>query len=236
MKRTIVAVILLAGMAAMPAAAVAGRGDAGAAIASPSSRSYGKSYADFAAEWWQWAISLPASGHPLFSSGSVDCSTGQSGHVWNLAGAFVTSGDPTERSCAIPSGTALLLPLVNVECSTLEPPPFFGADEAGLRACVQEFEFTDLHASVDGVEIGDLDRFLVEWSPLFGILPPADNILDVVGGSEGVAIARGVHLLLQPLSIGEHVVTFGGTTLQGSASFDFDVTYRLTVLPRGQFS
>ena len=146
---------------------------AGGNVAPPGSRSHGLSYAERAADWWRWAIALPASGHPLFSEGNVDCSVGQSAHVWYLAGAFAPAppADVPERTCDIPSGTALFLPLGNVDCSTLEADPFFGANEAELRTCVRQFGFTDLHASVDGAEIDNLNSFLVE-SPLFSVVPP----------------------------------------------------------------
>ena len=35
-------------------------------------------------------------------------------------------------------GTAILVIPGNIGCSTVEPPPFFGRDEAELRACVTE--------------------------------------------------------------------------------------------------
>ncbi len=152
MKRRLVVMVLVAAVVVVstPLASVS----AGGNVAPPGSRSHGLSYAERAAAWWRWAIALPASGHPLVSEGNVDCSVGQSGHVWYLAGAFAPAppARATERTCDIPSGTALFLPLVNVDCSTLEADPFFGANEAELRACVRRFGFTDLHASVDGVE------------------------------------------------------------------------------------
>jgi hypothetical protein len=224
-------------VAAVVASALPASVSAGSKVAPPGSRSHGLSYAERAAAWWQWAIALPSTDHPLFSEGDVDCSVGQSGHVWHLAGSFAPAppAPATERTCDIPSGTALFLPLVNVDCSTLEADPFFGANEAELRDCVRQFGFTDLHASVDGVEIGNLSRFLVE-SPLFSVVPPVGgNILGVPGGTEGDFVARGVHVLLRPLPVGAHTVAFGGTITLGGDSFLLDVSYQLTVVPRGRF-
>jgi hypothetical protein len=231
MKRTLAAMALVATVVVnSPSASVS----AGGNVAPPGSRSHGMSYAERAAAWWRWAIALPASGHPLFSSGNVDCSVGQSDHVWYLAGAFAPAPDPP-RACDIPSGTALFLPLVNVDCSTLEADPFFGANEAELRACVRQFGFTDLHASIDGAEIDNLNSFLVE-SPLFSVVPPVGgNILGVPGGTEGDFVARGVHVLLRPLPVGTYTVAFGGTITLGEEAFVLDVTYELTVVPRGHF-
>jgi hypothetical protein len=232
-RRLVVMALVAAVTVSTPLASVS----AGGNVAPPGSRSHGLSYAERAAAWWRWAIALPASGHPLFSEGNVDCSLGQSGHVWYLAGSFAPAppDDATIRTCDIPSGTALFLPLVNVDCSTLEADPFFGANEAELRACVRRFGFTDLHASVDGAEIDNLNRFMVE-SPLFSVVPPVGgNILDVPGGTEGNFVARGVHVLLRPLPVGPHTVAFGGTITLGEAAFALEVTYQLTVVSRGHF-
>ena len=235
MKRRLVVMALVAAVVVVSTPLAPVR--AGGNVAPPGSRSHGLSYAERAAAWWRWAIALPASGHPLVSEGDVDCSVGQSGHVWYLAGAFVPAppARATERTCDIPSGTALFLPLVNVDCSTLEADPFFGANEAELRACVRRFGFTDLHASVDGAEIANLNRYLVE-SPLFSVVPPVGgNILNVPGGTDGDFVARGVHVLLRPLPVGTHTVAFGGTITLGEDAFLLDVTYHLTVVPRGRF-
>jgi hypothetical protein len=232
-RRLVVTALVASALVSTPPASVS----AGGNVAPPGSRSHGLSYAERAAAWWEWAIALPASGHPLVSAGNVDCSVGQSGHVWHLAGAFAPAppAPSTVRACDIPSGTALFLPLVNVDCSNLEADPFFGANEAELRACVRQFGFTDLHASVDGAEIANLNRFLVE-SPLFSVVPPVGgNILNVPGGTEGDFVARGVHVLLRPLPVGAHTVAFGGTITLGQDAFPLDVTYHVTVVPRGRF-
>ena len=75
-------------------------------------RVYGKTYGEWTAKWWQWAHSLPAATNPLRQEGMVDCSHGQSGPVWFLAG---TLGGGAERTCTIPHRKALLFPLVNAD-------------------------------------------------------------------------------------------------------------------------
>src|SRR5688572_14977685 len=64
---------------------------------------------DLTAGWWQTFLALPAS-----SLERCDLGTG---HVVFLAG---TSGGTTTRSCTIPAGKSILVPLINVECSQAE--------------------------------------------------------------------------------------------------------------------
>src|SRR5262245_23872896 len=69
----------------------------------------GRSYGEWSAAWWQWALSIPTTVSPLLDASGVDCAQGQTGHVWFLAGVLNVSGQ-AERSCTIPSGMALFLP------------------------------------------------------------------------------------------------------------------------------
>jgi len=190
----------------------------------------GRSYGEWSAAWWQWALSIPTTVNPLLDATGADCAQGQSGHVWFLAGVFNVSGQAT-RSCTIPSGTALFFPLINAECSNLEPPPFFGSNEAELRSCANAFSFTNLQASIDGVSLTNLPSYEID-SPLFTFTLPADNILGIAPApTSGMSVGNGVYLLLAPLPVGEHTLKFGGTD---SSGFTLDITYHLTVVPRGR--
>jgi hypothetical protein len=190
-------------------------------ILPPGASAYGKSYGEWSAAWWQWALAMPVSANPLFDT--ADCDAGQSGKVWFLGGAF--TGSATTRHCDVPAGKAIFVPIANVECSTVEPPPFFGANEAELRACAKAFQdgATGMLCTVDGREITGLDGYRVQ-SPLFDFSAPADNALFIPGPVSGQSISDGVWLLLAPLSAGEHTIHF-----EAFPGFPLNVTYILTV-------
>src|SRR5512134_2842630 len=71
---------------------------------------YGQTIGNWGQSWWQWALSFPTIVNPVVVDGSVDCTAGQSGKVWFLAGNF---GGTSERTCTVKSGKALFLPLLN---------------------------------------------------------------------------------------------------------------------------
>jgi hypothetical protein len=195
----------------------------------PQGRAHGMTYGEWSAAWWQWALSLPVDKNPFFDEGG-DCtngSNGQRGPVWFLTGVLNESGTAV-RDCVVPAGKALFFPVINVECSTLEDVPFHGEDEAELRACATGFAFGEVSAKIDGVPIQDLDRHLVE-SPLFEFTLPEENVLGIDPGT-GQSVSNGYYLLLAPLSVGEHVVEFGGTYTD--FGFSLHITYNLTVAPR----
>lgn len=195
----------------------------------PQAKAYGMTSGEWSAKWWQWALSLPVDQNPFFDEGG-DCSkgaNGQLGPVWFLTGVINVSGTAV-RNCTVPAGKALFVPIINLECSTLEAPPFHGDNEEELRACATRFHFGNVFAEIDGVAVQNLDRYLVK-SPMFTFTVPPENVLGVGPGS-GQSVSNGYYLMLAPLSVGEHVIRFGGTF----TDFDFslDITYNLTVAPQ----
>ena len=203
----------------------------------PESHLQRKSYGQWAAAWWQWALALPATAHPLFDT--ADCSTGQSGEVWFLGGKFCNTGDPNcngtaVRTCAVPAGKALFFPIVNTECSTAEGN---GSSEKEMRDCANSIidSAANLSAELDGKafrELGIHQRYRSD-SPLFTwTLASHDNVLKATGepiadGTSSAAVADGVHLMLAPLSPGPHTLHFHGEF--PSFNFSLDITYYLTV-------
>jgi hypothetical protein len=203
-------------------AAAAGGAACSSRILPAHAHAFGKSLGEWTAAWWQWALAMPVDAHPLFDT--ADCDAGQSGKVFFLGGAF--TGTSTTRECTVPVGKAILIAVLNVECSTVEPPPFFGSNEEELRECAKGFQDTGfgLSASVDDCPVQNLDGYRVQ-SPVFDFSAPANNVLFIPGPVSGQSVSDGVWLLIAPLSAGEHVIH-----VQGSfPGFPIDVTYNLTV-------
>ena len=209
-----------------------------ASAAPVQSNPYGMSYGEWSAAWWQWAFSMPVDQSPLF--GTADCSAGQSGHVWFLPGAVVGGATP-RQDCTIRAGTSLFVAVINAECSNLEGN---GTTEGQLRGCADFIgsliDRNSLSASLDGENLTDLSRYLVE-SPLFRFGPLPDNNLithfclteecpaPAPPGTVGYAVGTGVYLMLHPLSVGSHTLKFHGEIPAGPLVVD--TTYHLTVRP-----
>jgi hypothetical protein len=188
----------------------------------------GKSQAEWSAAWWEWATPIPADHHPL--TDTADVSTGQSGDVWFIGGSFVSG--TAKRYCTIPTGKMLFLPVLNVECSTLEcPGDFCGHTAAELSACAKRWmdNPTNLFCTIDGVAVPGLDSYRVQ-SPMFDFGPvPPNNVLGVpVPPDTGQSVSDGIYLMFSPLAEGEHTLHFGGAFANG---FALDITYHLMVAP-----
>src|SRR5690242_13002564 len=65
--------------------------------------------ARLAAQWWQWAVSIPPSVNPLTDTTGQDCMVGQHGDTWFLGGLLGNPQEPleepgvVERFCQVPS-------------------------------------------------------------------------------------------------------------------------------------
>lgn len=243
--------LLLVGLAASFTFAGGGKrcGTADALIYPVGSSPHGASYAEWSARHWQWLYSLPVDAHPLFDT--ADASAGQSGHVWFLGGTYAASETlPNvfvgleDRSITIPSGTALFFPLSDVEVSTLEGN---GDNVAELAATAKMFagfiDPKDLTLEIDGKPVTHLADYAVESGPfIFGPLPP-NNVLaaqgyDAPAGSTTQSVSDGYFTMVKELPVGTHTIHYTSVldaSPIGGPIFLQDITYRITVVPRGQF-
>ena len=199
----------------------------------PPNASYrGLTYSEWEAKWWQAAFALPVvnGDHPVISGGAFG---GEDGVVFLAA----VVGAPVTVNLTIPAGTPLFVPVINAECSVIEPDPFHGDDETELRECANDHidNTSGLSAKIDGKPVNNLDAYRVE-SLLFEFGPlPADNFLAFTGvnapaGATSPSVDAGVYLLLAPLSVGTHTVHVGGTFDEFGVSID--TTFNITVVPQ----
>jgi len=64
-------------------------------------------------QWWQWFINIPIDFHPQVDETGAACDLAQRGNYWFLVGS--NDGD-VNRSCTVPVGVKLVLPLDNTFC------------------------------------------------------------------------------------------------------------------------
>jgi hypothetical protein len=198
------------------------------AIFPPDSQPYGLTYGEWTAKWWQWAHSIPTESNPLLDQTGKDCAQAQNqtGPVWFLAG---TGAGSAERTCTIPAGKAILLPIINSANVRTA-----GETNEELLAGVKELEdkVTTLEASIDGTPLQNLWNYRIQ-SPFFNETLPKENVLGVPEGTY-LAVADGYWLFLEPLPPGQHEIRLHGaiidpTAISPTPSFETAVTYHLTL-------
>jgi hypothetical protein len=188
---------------------------------SKSSNAFGTSFADWTIRWWQWFIGIPNSQQPFPDTTGEKCATDQAGPVWYLLGA----AGKVERTCTIPSGKAIIFPILTTECSFSENPSMKTEEE--LRKCaVDSNKDAVLKASLDNREIRNCDNYRVA-SSLFNVTYPSDPVFPT-NSNFSQAVSDGWFMMLEPLKPGQHELRF--TAIQiGTDNAVTDVTYHLNI-------
>jgi hypothetical protein len=215
---------------------VRGSGNPNPGVIPSHTRGYGLSYAEWGAQWWRWAYSFPVDQFPPLQSGELNCSAGQAGPVWFLAGT-VGQG-PVTRSCTIPSGKALFFPIISYlndyPCPdpNFQPPPGETLEQfltEGAQAIIDLV--TQLEVVVDGQPLNDLFSYRATSRLFTFTADPSLVAFDsCVTGTEQYAVTDGYWILLRPLPSGPHTVFIHAVLdFGGGSTFEVQLTYNLTI-------
>jgi hypothetical protein len=198
-------------------------------VYSKDSKPFGISYGEWLAKWVQWFIQIPSEVHPREHYTPERCATGQSGPVWFLVD--ILKGKE-ERTCTIPTGKAILLPVLSGSCWDDNTDPSIKTEE-GLTKCSKAGnEYGLISATLDGKTLKGLDRYRAQ-SPFFEIKVPQDNVFNNVPGVWKAKV-DGFFVFLEPLPPGEHTLqikTSVANPFQPNYNYGAVLTYHLVVKP-----
>jgi hypothetical protein len=211
---------------ATPGATLDGTKVGGVTVLPPDASWGGATRGEWVARMWQWSVSMPMEVNPGFDTTGERCGYGQFGPVFFLPGAYVP--EAFERTCVVPEGTALFISAGGTECSTVEPPPFFGRDEAELRACATAGadQISELNLTINGEPVPNLDAYRTV-SPMFTMTFGEDNFFGVPAGV-ALSVADDYNILVAPLPPGEY--EFTGSAMFSDEEKPFVSTVRVIVV------
>jgi hypothetical protein len=200
----------------------------------PGSKPYGLSTAEHIENFWKWQISLPSEPegeHPISDLTGEKCTKGQlnsNSSVFYLSGA---GGKTVERTCTIPPGKGILIPVMTVVASEKEYP---GSSVSELADIVKKDQDSVMALSLDvngtRYNLDDLKKFRTATGE-FEVTFPEDGIFGITEAGPSKAVADGYYLLTEPLSEGNYTIHYNGALgnpLEGT-NFQHDITYRLLV-------
>ena len=207
----------------------------------------GKPLEEWAKNYWQWSSTLPSGEIPNDSQTNLaKCFIGSDpgGAMAYLRGVY---GESYVTKCNLSSKLPILIPLLTGECDPTVPELRSKTGNIeDLWACAKDadqglisWEVTlddrilFKKAGNEGVNLDLVDQILVRNSSLFNITMPEINRFEVEPGIYP-AVIDGYYLILNPLTKGEHKLTYKFTQEQKIPGADLsyingDATYFLTV-------
>nr|QDA77055.1 signal peptide protein [Jahnella sp. MSr9139] len=214
-----------------------------------SAKPRGRTYEEWAAAWWQWALAVPKDENPMLNG---PCDVNQPDDVFFLAG---TTGGSATRSCTIPPGKPIFFPLLNSTC--LSCPELVSASYTCEMSLSEEYlhdsasSMTEsgertLTLEIDGVSVEGLEEYRAHTATYEDTSPAAvedrvfpsctgpigENPCGVPVGSPRMTVGDGHWVMLRPLPVGEHQIHFtGNVDYPWGSSFGLDVTYNIVVAP-----
>ena len=177
----------------------------------PKERPFGHTWQYWTTRWWQWFLSIPKVNNPAIDNTGEKSSVEQlDPNVWFLAS---TINGRAVRKVNIPSGKALLFPIINVTISNSEIPEL--KNDRDLISFVKS-EMDDIvnkQAKIDGDDLSILEEYRIQ-SPPFNFSFPVNNIFGAKDGPTR-GVGDGYWIFMRPLRSGKHTIKTYGSCMSG---------------------
>lgn len=199
-------------------------------IYSKDSSPFGVPYQEWLKRWWQWNMGLPSAEHPRDHYTPSRCTMNQNGPVWFLADLL--SGKE-ERTCSMPSGRAILVPLLTGNCDadgTTPNAPASESDPSLIQCAKAGNEHGAISANLDGRELQKLAEYRT-LTGFFNLNVPKDNAYKNRPGTWR-SVNDGFFVFLEPLPVGNHELHLKTNVINpidSSYNYSADLIYHLII-------
>ncbi len=162
-----------------------------------------KPVSDYVNIWWQWSYSMPQEKSPVSDLTGEYCGIAQKGDVWFLAGGYGSS--KIKRSCTIPKDKYIFFPIINM----VYWPHYknsLSCEDAKKLSALNNNELLSIEIMLDDeIALNPANTRIssVNCFDLLGLIPQKFNPPKIYP-----AATDGYWVMLKPLSIGDHVLTF----------------------------
>lgn len=188
----------------------------------------GVSQNDYANMWWQWAVSMPATESPVRDRVGVKCHVNQVGPVWFLAGGYGSSR--INRKCSIPSDKYIFFPVINMIYYDRGAKRRSTCKAVKKGASFNNQYLRSFKVSIDDEVFLNPVIYRIGSKKCFDLIARKPDIRE----SESVypAATDGYWLMLKPLQVGRHRISFSAKYNRPGGSFGRmaqDINYDITV-------
>jgi hypothetical protein len=174
----------------------------------PGSKPYGLTFAEHQKNFWKWVLEIPANESPVNDPSGEKCANGQSNSNSSVFYLSFNNGGISERTCKIPAGKGLFIPIMQVEFSEKEVP---NASIEDLRRTVTKDQdsVNSLYLKIGDKEYkyADLLKYRTQ-TDVFEVAFPDNGIFGVIEGGVSKVIGDGFYIITEPLTKGNYSVHF----------------------------
>ena len=197
----------------------------------PGGNPYGLSYSDHIKNFWRWILAIPAKDNPFNDNTGEKCALGQSNLSSSVFYLAPNGGGHSERTCKVPAGKGLLIPVMHVETSEFETP---GASPQELSDAARKDQdkTNSLYLKIDDKEylMNNLTKYRTHTEP-FETTWPDKAIFGIEKGGNSTIVADGWYIITEPLAKGNHTIYFKSSLLPdpttGAEGYATDIKYNI---------
>jgi hypothetical protein len=196
----------------------------------PGVKPYGITYSEHMQNFWKWMLAIPAKDSPLNDPTGEKCAIGQSNtnsSVFYLATAIGKS----ERTCTVPAGKGLFIPVMEVEFSDKEMPGA-SVEELGQATKKDQDTVNSLNLKIDNREykFDNITKYRIQTQPFVATFPK-EAIFGVTDPGNSTVVAEGFYVITEPLAKGNHTINYKSSVSPDPTSteppYAQDVTYHI---------
>ena len=182
--------------------------------------------------FWKWLLGIPAKDNPINDPTGDKCALGQntSSAVFYLG---INTGGFSQRTCKVPAGKALLIPVMQVEISKKEFPKAQTDQDLSKAATTDQNSVNSLYLKIGDKEYNyqDLLKYRTH-TDAFNVNFANNGIFGIVQGGPTRAVADGFYILTQPLAKGTYLIHFKSSLICtepdcDTPNFANDITYTI---------
>lgn len=200
----------------------------------PGGKPYGSPYTDHIQNYWKWIIHIPAKDSPRNDTSGERCGTAQYNTSSSVFYLSANTGGKSERTCIVPAGKGLFIPVMQVEISDKEIPGA-SVEQLAESAKKDQDSVNSLYLKIDDREFNyeNLTKYRTHTEP-FEVIFPNNGIFGIVQGGKSKAVADGYYIITEPLTKGNHTVNFKSSLICpdpdcADPNFAMDVKYHIIV-------
>jgi hypothetical protein len=201
-------------------------------ILPPGDKPYGLTYIDHAKNFQKWVLSIPAKDNPINDETGAKCAAGQSNANSSVFYLAFNNGGTSQRTCKVPVGKALLIPVMEVEKSDKEAPGS-SVQDLDKSAKKDQDSVNSLYLQIGDKVYNNND--LIKYrthTDAFNVVFPDNAIYGVIKGGPSKAVADGFYIITKPLTKGTYPIHFKSSLLCQEAdcsepNFAQDIKYTI---------